>query len=219
VRKLSAFHPFERCKLYFDLSATLGNTSGLAASSFRFDEHQRTIPEDREDAVRNVKLAASRGNALGQLAYGAFLIGGRGVAKDAAEGLRFAKLAADQGNPLGQSFYVHALAKGIGTDRNGRAAGEYLKELTQKGSGVGLYLAGEFLNRGWLFDRNEARTAKFFKLSARQRCPFAIAECARRLLHTASQASGDAEESLFLAQHYLGIARSIGWSRGTFSTW
>jgi TPR repeat protein len=192
-------------KRYFDLSASLGNTSGLTASSFRFAGCD-AFPADRSDAVGKVKLSADRGNALGQVVYGSLLSEGRGVAENAAEGFRFWKLAADQGNPIGQMLYFRSLTAGKGTEKNMEAAARWAKGLADKGNAIGQFLHGVCLSGGVGCEPDAVTAAKFCSLSASQRCPFGLSEYGDCL----SQGRGIRQDSA-LGDYYSRIAGSVWW--------
>jgi TPR repeat protein len=195
---------------YFELSASLGNTSALATLGFHYGLGNRMLSRtDRPDALRNVKLSADRGNALGQYIYGCLLCKGIGIKADEAAGRLSLKLAADQRNPLGQFFHFMRLSNSRETRENPEVAVEYARDLAAKGNAFGQCIYGWAARGKQGVARNRDGGISFFKFSAEQRCPFGLAMYGNCL-----QSGKGIPRDPVLGEHYISVANSICWSHG-----
>jgi TPR repeat protein len=73
---------------------------------------------DFAEAVRQFRMAADQGNAIGQNNLGLSYLLGEGVPQNDAEAVRWFRMAADQGDALAQSILGAMYADGRGVPQN-----------------------------------------------------------------------------------------------------
>jgi hypothetical protein len=97
------------------------------------DIYLEGVPQDYEEAFKNLLQAAELGLAEAQAAIGEMYKNGHGVPKDEEEAVEWYQKAADQGDPDGQYLLGMAYWLGNGVPKNSKRATTLLKKAALKG--------------------------------------------------------------------------------------
>lgn len=117
-------------------------------------------------ALREFKLLADQGDALGQYGFGMMYATGKGVPKDERQAATLFLKAAEQGEAGAQNFLGVMYAKGHGVPQDYRQAVMWLNKAAEQGEAGAQNTLGLMYSVGNGVDKDMVQAHKWFSLSA-----------------------------------------------------
>ena len=131
----------------------------------RFDhDDEEDSPED--DAARDVRLAAERGDVEAQLDLGYMHLYGEGVPEDLAEAARWIRLAAERGHAMAQYLLGIVHDHGIGVPQDFAEAMRWYRLAAKQGDTDAMLNLGLKYGRGEGVPEDLAEAARWIRLAA-----------------------------------------------------
>lgn len=132
------------------------------------DRHRwgRTVPKDYAEAVRLYRMAAEKGDAVGQQKLGECYMLGRGVEQDRAEGVKMFRKAAEQGNAKGQTYLGICFFNGDGISQDDAQAIKWFQAAAELGEAQAQNLLGICYARGRGVQKNVEQAFRWYRIAS-----------------------------------------------------
>src|SRR5438270_4583693 len=125
-------------------------------------------PQSDEDALKQLRSNAKRGDAKAQVELGFKYDAGNGVPQDRVKALTWFRLSAAQGNATAQGVLGIAYASGQGVPQNYIEAAKWLRLCAAQGNALCQYSLGVLYEGGQIAAKDSNEAVKWYRLAAAQ---------------------------------------------------